>query len=199
MPALFKKVVTGETIDAEQKGQPKFDFKPFCKLLFSANNIPRMGKGSDSQAIMRRLVIVPFNAKFKSDDPNFRPGIEEDLKGQESMEYLIQLGIQGLKRVLATKNFTTSDAIKQELQEYEERNNPLLMFVKDCEDEEFNMQTEPTSLVYDRYKEFCLSESLQCLSKIEFSRQMVKTFGYQIVDKKIKGKKYRLFQKGQEN
>lgn len=197
--SLFKKVVTGETIDAEQKGQPKFDFKPFCKLLFSANNIPRMGKGSDSQAIMRRLVIVPFNAKFKSDDPNFRPSIEEDLKGQESMEYLIQLGIQGLKRVLATKNFTTSDAIKQELQEYEERNNPLLMFVKDCEDEEFNMQTEPTSLVYDRYKEFCLSESLQCLSKIEFSRQMVKTFGYQIVDKKIKGKKYRLFQKGQEN
>ena len=66
--SLFKKVVTGETIDAEQKGQPKFDFKPFCKLLFSANNIPRMGKGSDSQAIMRRLVIVPFNAKFKSDD-----------------------------------------------------------------------------------------------------------------------------------
>ena len=197
--SLFKKVVTGETIDAEQKGQPKFDFKPFCKLLFSANNIPRMGKGSDSQAIMRRLVIVPFNAKFKSDDPNFRPGIEEDLKGQESMEYLIQLGIQGLKRVLATKNFTTSDAIKQELQEYEERNNPLLMFVKDCEDEEFNMQTEPTSLVYDRYKEFCLSESLQCLSKIEFSRQMVKTFGYQIVDKKNQRQKYRLFQKGQEN
>ena len=193
--SLFKKVVTGETIDAEQKGQPKFDFKPFCKLLFSANNIPRMGKGSDSQAIMRRLVIVPFNAKFKSDDPNFRPGIEEDLKGQESMEYLIQLGIQGLKRVLAAKNFTTSDAIKQELEEYEERNNPLLMFMKDCEDEEYDIESEPTSAVYDRYKEFCLAESLQALSKIEFSRQMVKTFGYKVIDKTINKKKYRLFQK----
>ena len=193
--SLFKKVVTGETIDAEQKGQPKFDFKPFCKLLFSANNIPRMGKGSDSQAIMRRLVIVPFNAKFKSDDPNFKPGIEEELKGQESMEYLIQLGIQGLKRVLETKNFTTSAAMQQELEEYEERNNPLLMFVKDCEDEDFELENEPTSAVYERYKEFCLSESLQALSKIEFSRQMVKTFGYQITNKKINGKKYRLFQK----
>nr|DAW16452.1 MAG TPA: dsDNA helicase [Caudoviricetes sp.] len=196
--SLFKKVVTGETIDAEQKGQPKFDFKPFCKLLFSANNIPRMGKGSDSQAIMRRLVIVPFNAKFKSDDPNFRPSIEEELKGQESMEYLIQLGIQGLKRVLTTKNFTTSNKIKRELEEYEERNNPLLMFIKDCENEEYEIENEATSAVYDRYKEFCLAESLQALSKIEFSRQMVKTFGFQIIDKKINGKKYRLFQKGQK-
>lgn len=193
--SLFKKVVTGETIDAEQKGQPKFDFKPFCKLLFSANNIPRMGKGSDSQAIMRRLVIVPFNAKFKSDDPNFRPGIEDDLKGQESMEYLIQLGIQGLKRVLESKNYTTSEKVQQELEEYEERNNPLLMFMKDCEDEDFELENEPTSRVYDRYKEFCLAESLQPLSKIEFSRQMVKTFNFKIVDKKINNKKYRLFAK----
>lgn len=193
--AVFKKIVTGETIDAEQKGQPKFDFKPFCKLLFSANNIPRMGKGSDSQAIMRRLVIVPFNAKFKSDDPNFKPGIEEELKGQESMEYLIQLGIQGLKRVLETKNFTTSAAMQQELEEYEERNNPLLMFVKDCEDEDFELENEPTSRVYERYKEFCLAESLQPLSKIEFSRQMVKTFNFKIVDKTINKKKYRLFAK----
>ena len=193
--SLFKKVVTGDSIDAEQKGQPKFDFKPFCKLLFSANSIPRMGKGSDSQAIMRRLVIVPFNAKFKSDDPNFRPGIEEDLKGQESMEYLIQLGIQGLKRVLVVKNFTTSNKVKQELEEYEERNNPLLMFLKDCEDEEYDIESEPTSAVYDRYKEFCLAESLQALSKIEFSRQLVKTSDYKVIDKKINGKKYRLFQK----
>ena len=193
--AIFKKVVTGETIDAEQKGQPKFDFKPFCTLLFSANSIPRMGKGSDSQAIMRRLVIVPFNAKFKSDDPNFRPGIEDDLKGQESMEYLIQLGIQGLKRVLETKNYTTSEKVLQELEEYEERNNPLLMFMKECEDEDFNVESEPTSTVYERYKEFCISENLQAVSKIEFSRQMVKTFGYQIVNKTINKKKYRMFVK----
>ena len=193
--AVFKKIVTGETIDAEQKGQPKFDFKPFCKLLFSANNIPRMGKGSDSQAIMRRLVIVPFNAKFSSNDSNFRPGIEDELKGQESMEYLIQLGIQGLKRVLETKNYTTSEKVQQELKEYEERNNPLLMFIKECEDEEFEVENEPTSTVYEKYKEFCLAESLQPLSKVEFSRQMTKTFNYEIVNKKINNKKYRLFAK----
>lgn len=69
------------------------------------------------------------------------------------------------------------------------------MFVKDCEDEDFELENEPTSRVYERYKEFCLAESLQPLSKIEFSRQMVKTFNFKIVDKKINNKKYRLFAK----
>lgn len=77
---------------------------------------------------------------------------------------------------------------------YEERNNPLLMFVKECDDGDFNIEGEPTSKVYDRYKEFCLSESLQALSKIEFSRQMVKNFELKIVDKKIGSKKYRVFE-----
>lgn len=197
--AVFKKVVTGETIDAEQKGQPKFDFKPFCKLLFSANSIPRMGKGGDSAAIMRRLVIVPFNANFTPSDPNFKPEIEDDLKGQESMEYLIQLGIQGLKRVLETRKYTTSSKVQEELEEYEERNNPLLMFVKDCEDEDFLIDSEPTSKVYERYKEFCLAESLQALSRIEFSRQMVKNFELKIIDKRIGSKKYRIFVKDSED
>lgn len=191
--ATFKKVVTGETIDAEQKGQPKFDFKPFCKLLFSANSIPRMGKGADSAAILRRLVIVPFNARFSSSDTNFNPEIESDLKGQESMEYLIQLGIQGLKRVIDTRNFTKSEKVQEELEEYEERNNPLLMFVKNCEDEDFLIDSEPTSKVYERYKEFCLAESLQAVSKIEFSRQMTKNFALKIVSKRIGSKVYRIF------
>ena len=68
---LSRKIVTGETIDAEQKGQPKFEFEPYSKLLFSVpNNIPRIPekeKGRDSNAILRRLDVVPFNArKFKS-------------------------------------------------------------------------------------------------------------------------------------
>ena len=67
------------------------------------------------------------------------------------------------------------------------------MFVKECED--LNIEGEPTSIVYNRYREFCLSESLQPLSKIEFSRQMVKNFALKIVSRKIGGKVYRIFTK----
>jgi putative DNA primase/helicase len=194
--AEFKKIVTGETIDAEQKGQPKFDFEPYCKLLFSANNIPRIGKGRDSSAILRRLVIIPFNAKFDSSDPNFKPFIGDSLKGQESMEYMIQLGIQGLKRVLMDRKYTTSKKVQDELNEFEETNNPILGFFRECQNENIPIENEATNTVYRRYQEYCIANSLTPMSNGEFSKQVKKHFDFVIIDKKIQGKKYRIFVKG---
>ena len=194
--AEFKKIVTGETIDAEQKGQPKFDFEPYVKLIFSANNIPRIGKGRDSNAILRRLVIVPFNAKFDDKNPNFKPFIGDTLKGQESMEYLILLGIQGLKRVLENRKFTTSQKVQDELDEFEETNNPILGFFKECNNEEYEIGNQPTSDVYKKYQEYCIANSLTPLCSGEFSKQVKKHFGFVIVDKRIQGKKHRIFMKG---
>lgn len=191
--AEFKKITTGQTIDAEQKGQPKFNFKPYCKLVFSANSIPRIGKGRDSYAILRRLAIVPFKAKFTPDSPDYKPFIGDDLKCQESMEYMIQLGIQGLKRVLETRKYTESDAVKEELHEYEESNNPIIGFFREVENDEYKIEDEVTSTVYRKYNEWCLSNSFQPLSNGEFSKQVKKYFGFKIIDKKISGKKYRVF------
>lgn len=194
--ADFKKIVTGQTIDAEQKGQPKFNFDPYCKLLFSANSIPRIGKGRDSFAILRRLVIVPFNAKFDSTSPDFMPFIGDDLKHQESMEYMIQIGLQGLKRVLETRQYTTNEAMQEELQEYEETNNPVIGFFREAENDEVKIEDEVTNVVYRRYNEWCLSNSLQPLSNGEFSKQVKKHFGFKIVDRRVNGKKCRIFVKG---
>lgn len=191
--SIFKKIVTGETIDAEQKGQPKFEFEPYVKLFFSANNIPRMGKGRDSAAISRRLVIIPFEAKFSPEDADYVPFIGDKLKTQEAMEYLIQLGIKGLKRVLETRQFTTSEKVQKELDEYEESNNPVLGFIKECESEDFQIENNPTSNVYKRYNEYCLANNLNPMSNIEFSKQINKLLNFQIIDKKISGKKYRIF------
>ena len=192
----FKKMVTGETIDAEQKGQPKFDFEPYAKLIFSANSIPRLGKGKDIRAILRRMVIIPFNANFDDKDQNFKPFIGDNLKGQESMEYLILLGIQGLKRVLENRKFTTSQKVQEELDEFEEMNNPILGFFKECKNEEYPIENQPTNNTYMKYQEYCVANSLTPLCSGEFSKQVKKHFGFVIVDKKIQGKKHRIFMKG---
>jgi putative DNA primase/helicase len=191
--STFKKIVTGETIDAEQKGQPKFEFEPYAKLFFSANNIPRMGKGRDSAAILRRLVIIPFDAKFTSDDPDFNPHIGDALKSQESMEYLIQLGLDGLKRILERNQFTKSEKVKKELDEYEESNNPVLGFIKEVEAEEFQIVNETTPTVYKRYTEYCLANNLQPMSNIEFSKQINRLLNLQVVTKRIGSKTFRVF------
>lgn len=198
--ASFKKIVTGETIDAEQKGQPKFDFEPYVKLIFSANNIPRIGKGRDSGAILRRLVIVPFNARFEEGQPGFMPFIGDDLKSQESMEYLIQLGLVGLKRVLENRQFTKSEAMQRELDEFEETNNPVLGFFREIDgDEEIQIENEPTADVYKHYQEYCIVNNLTPMSAGEFSKQVKKHYGFSIISKRMGKKVYRIFVKVGEN
>lgn len=196
--SIFKKIVTGERIDAEQKGQPKFEFEPFAKLFFSANNIPRMGKGRDWEAIKRRLIIIPFGAKFSKSDPDFVPFIGDKLKTQDAVEYLIRLGVEGLKRVLDAKAFTNSEKVQKELDEYEEQNNPILAFNRECVEDDYSVENEPTSEVYTRYQEFCIQNNLKPMSKIEFSRAICKLLNLETVAKRQPGKggkTIRVFQK----
>lgn len=190
-PAIFKKLVTGERVSAERKGQNPFEFNNYSKLLFSANNIPRIK--DKTGAVQRRLTIIPFDARFSADDPDFNPYIKHLLKTDEVMEYLINIGIAGLKRVLTNRKFTTSSKVQKAMDEYEENNNPILGFFKECEDEEFRIENEPTNKVYKRYQEYCLANSLQPMSNIEFSKQVNRILNMRIEDKKISGKKYRIF------
>lgn len=190
--AIFRKLVSGDRINAERKGQDPFDFNSYAKLLFSANNIPRIK--DKSGAVQNRLIIIPFNATFSSDDPDFDPYIKYKLRTSESMQYLIQVGLSGLKYVLKHQKFTTSEKVQKELEEYEEFNNPILLFFK----EDIKIENEPTNIVHMKYTEFCLQNGFNPLSNIEFSKQVRKRFGFKIVNKTIKGKKYRIFVKGDE-
>lgn len=188
-PAIFKKLASGNPISVERKGEDPFDFSNYAKLLFSANNIPRIK--DKSGAVISRLVIIPFDARFSPDDPDFDPYIKYKLIQDEPMQYLINIGLEGLKRVLKNRRFTTSAKVESALAEYEENNNPILLFFK----EEVKIENEPTNLVYQKYTEFCLANSFSPMSNIEFSKQVKKHLNFDIANKTIRGKKYRIFVK----
>lgn len=186
-PAIFKKLVSGNPMNVERKGQDPFDFGNYSKFLFSANNIPRIK--DKSGAVISRLVIIPFDAKFSVEDADFDPYIKYKLIKEEPLQYLINLGLEGMKRVLIHRKFTESQKVKEALTEYEENNNPILLFFKD----DVKIENEPTNVVYQSYHEFCLANNFTAMSNIEFSKQVKKHFGFEIVNKTIKGKKHRIF------
>ena len=189
--SVFRKLVTGERVNVERKGQDPFEFNNYSKFLFSANVIPRMK--DKTGAVQRRLVIVPFDAKFTPNDPDFRPFIKDELCEQGSMEYLIILGLAALKRVLMNNRFTTSQRVQGQLDEYEENNNPIIGFINEVGLE--GIENEPSSMVYRKYKEYCIANNFQALSAIEFSRQIAKRCGFTTKGLWVRGKKTRVFVK----
>ena len=163
--SMFKKIVSGNRVKGEYKGQDPFFFRPYCKLFFSANDIPRTR--DKTGAVLRRLVIIPFNAKFTDKDKDYDPYIIDKLKKEESIEYMIKLGIDGLKRVLTNKCFTEGKAVRQAIDEYELENNPLLSFTK-----EVDVINRLTNDVYRQYRQYCFDNGFKELNKITFSREL---------------------------
>ena len=145
--AVFKKVVSGSSITVERKGEQPFRLEPYCKFLFSANDIPRMK--DKTGAVVDRLVIIPFNATFSVEDKDFDPYIKYKLQSEDVMEYLIKIGITALKRVLENNSFTSCNEINDELEKFNERNNPILLFLKEITDED--VVNKIANDVYVRY------------------------------------------------
>ena len=189
--SIFKKIVTGNRIKAERKGQDPFEFNPFIKLLFSANDIPRMK--DKTGAVLRRLVIIPFNATFGKSDPDYDPFIKYKLIEKDSIEYFIRLGIEGLKRVIINDEFTKSTKVQNQLNEYEEENNPIIAFIADSGID--MIENEPTNEVYKRYQVFCADNAMAPMSNIVFSKQINKRLGFKVIQKKLNNVNRKIFVK----
>lgn len=190
--STFKKLVTGDRINVEKKGQDPFDFNNYSKLIFSANEIPRLGRGRDSAALLSRIIIIPFNARFSKSDPDFDPFIKYKLRKPESMKYLVRVGVEGLIRVLKNNGFTTSKRVEQEIKNYEYENNPIKQFFDDYGTPE----NSTTKTVYNDYKGYCYNNGLNPMSHTQFSRQVKKEFDLIISNVRIDGKQFKTFVKG---
>lgn len=189
--ATFKKVVSGDVITVEKKGKDPFKLRSFAKFFFSANSLPRLGRGKDSSAVLDRLVIIPFDAKFTKDDDDYDPFIKYKLREESVIEALIAKSIPALKEVLADQEFAHCDRVRESLDEFEKSNNPILEFFDELEDGDY--KNEPIKVVYQKYNTFCLSNNLQAISALEFQKQMKKHFNLVIKTIKYGGKKARVY------
>lgn len=183
--AIFKKLVTGETVNVEKKGKDPFEFNNYAKLIFSANKLPRIN--DTSNGLLRRLEIIPFNAVFSEKDADFDPFIIDKLLTKSAMEYMVSLGIQGLKRILST-GFTKAEISLKEKAEYQAVNNPVIAFIRD----DNKIINEPVKSVYLKYGTWCYENGLKPLSHMEFARE-IGVQGYASKVKRVDGKLIRIY------
>lgn len=189
--ATFKKVVSGDTVTVEKKGKDPFKLRSFAKFFFSANSLPRLGRGKDSRAVLDRLVIIPFDAKFSKEDDDYDPFIKYKLRSESVMEALIAKAIPALKEVLVDQEFEHCSKVNDSLEEFQKSNDPILEFFEDMD--EVDYLNEPVRSVYQKYTTFCVLNSLQPISAIEFQRRMKKQYNVVIKTVCENGKRARVY------
>lgn len=148
---IFKSIVGEDTLTAERKFEGAFTFKPYARLVFSANSHPRTRDTGD--AYYRRWIVLPF--------PNVIPEEKRDqhlikkLTEPRELSGLLNKALAALPQVLE-RGITETQSMKDELEELRLTNQPVLGFLGETlvEDPDgFVLKAEVFSAVQDYCRE----------------------------------------------
>ena len=156
----FKTIVSGDSIDAERKHQDPFFFRPFARLAFSANEIPR--SPDNSYAYFRRWVIVPFPHRFEGRDAD--KSLADKMIEPKELSGLLNHALKGLNRLFEQEEFSASTTIKASLEDYKKQNDTVAAFVNDCCIFDSNVEVERGEL-YTAYSQYCEDEGYKAISR----------------------------------
>jgi P4 family phage/plasmid primase-like protien len=98
---IFKMLVSGDSIRAQNKFKDPFSFRNYAKLIFSANKIPE--SDDDSYAYYRRWLILEFENIFE--DENRDTKLIEKLTTPEELSGLLNLTLIALKKLRKDNGF----------------------------------------------------------------------------------------------
>jgi putative DNA primase/helicase len=168
--SLFKRITGQDRIGAQFKNKPKFEFVNYAKILIATNNLPITLDKTD--AFYARWIIVDFKNQFD--------GTKDILKDIPIEEYgkLANKCLGYLTSVLTTGMFYKEGNINDKAKIYEDKSNPLQLFI------EKNCIEVPTGqvYVYEFYDRLCLflnENGYRLMSKVTVSQTM-KTMNYEL-------------------
>lgn len=165
----FKMVVSGDPITAEKKFQNPFTFRPYAKLIFSANKLPETR--DDTDAFFRRWILIDFPNKFEGDKAD--PKILEKLTTPEELSGLLNLALKALKRLLDQGGFSYGKTTSQLREIYIRMSDSVGAFIMDEIEVSANDYIRKKEL-YSRYCEYCRENKLPAVSEQTFHKNIHK-------------------------
>lgn len=125
---IFKRLVSGEPVQARLPyGQP-FDLINNAKFMFNANELPKVDE--HNEAVFRRFIIIPFSKtipKEKRDAELHSKIIKSELSG------VLNWVLIGLEKLLQNKKFSEVQEIEDALMQYKKESDSVALFVEDNE------------------------------------------------------------------
>jgi len=174
--SVFKRIVTGETLTGDAKFKHPIQFRPYCKLIFAANDLP---KTSDTtKGYFRRLLIIKFNRSFdgKQKDTNLLSKLLNESDG------IFNWLLEGLNRLYENNEFTVPESSYEEIERYLEASNSVVSFIADkCVIINEKDIFETYDNLYTEYKIFCSDSNLRPFSKVNFRAEIQKQYPGKII------------------
>lgn len=184
----FKILSAGGEMDVRRLYQQPYQFRNKAKLIFACNELPY--SSDTSEGFYRRLLIVPFDAKFKdgeSQNKNLKKELLDELPG------ILNIFIENYKKLKAQDSFSTSKTIQAELEAYRYDNDNIhAWFREDVEVTGDEKDFVTTDELFAAFQDFCQRRKVfLTYSYIQFSKWLKKSTDESrtpSMQRKVKGK-----------
>ncbi len=126
--SMFKAIVGGDQIDAQRKHKPPFTFRPYARLLFSANSFPRSSDATDG--FFRRWLVVPFEKSFDgSTERRSKREWDEELQSPTELSGALNCALQALPFLRRRGEFSQPAAAREAAEQFRETTDPLAVWL----------------------------------------------------------------------
>jgi putative DNA primase/helicase len=164
---MFKALTGEDYITAERKNKDPFNFRPYARLLFSCNDIPK-NYSDRSDGFYRRLLIMRFDKSVPKAkrDPNLRERIASERDG------ILLWALDGLIRLINNSyQFGETERTRGELHRYKVESNSALMFLGECCEVKDGAECVREQL-FERYRDYCIKNGLKPMSQGNFNKDV---------------------------
>ncbi|MFW6028729.1 MAG: phage/plasmid primase, P4 family [Halanaerobiales bacterium] len=185
---ILKTLIHGENIRGEYKYGASFDFRPVVRLLFSANEIPKVR--DKTEGWYRSFEILTFPNKFRKTDSNYDPDLKNKLL--KEISGVLNWAIEGLHRLKEKESFSESVEMRKAKKAYMAENDNVMEFLLA---KTVNAPGEKiiAKELYDKYVSFCRRNNYQnAQSRKTFTRILAQE-GIESKPAHIKGRSQRCY------
>ena len=188
----LKKLFSGNAIMVERKGERPYTIEPYATHIYSANTIPR--SFDKSEGFYRRWLLIPFNARFSSEDADYDPMIADKIMTPTALSYLLNIGIKGAQRLMKNGKFTEPQSVIETLEAYKADNSTVLSWIEDKELDEDYFLNNPRDVCYSEFADWCKISGIKSYNvtgKKTFFKEVATKFEFEEKAKqKCNGKRY---------
>lgn len=154
----LKSIASGEMVSYEKKNKDVrfYDFKTL--LMFNSNGMPRMKEKSN--AMLDRLLIIPFNASFEGKEDK---SIKDDkLKNKVILEYILYKALH-----LDFEKFIIPKVVEKAVEDYKIDNDSVYDYMLYYIDNNYHeVEAVPVKVVTSDYESFCNDNGYPIRSRI---------------------------------
>ncbi|WP_316505552.1 phage/plasmid primase, P4 family [Nitrosopumilus sp.] len=160
----LKIIISGDSITAEKKHRHPFKFRPYTKLIFSANRFPYVHDQSDG--FFRRFVIVEWKRQFLDEEKN--PNLREDLiKNKEEKDKVFSLLVLIARNLQQRGRFKYEESIERLRDQWNQHSDPIIQFINEVVIEKEGSMVSKRE-VYSRYCDFCIENEIPLVTIKKF-------------------------------